>query len=655
MLEKVKFIQETKVDELLNLELVEGEKEYFLKAPTGSGKTYMQGYLISQLIKKYPKCKIIYQSLSKGDLTQQSADNIIKYDFENIKPYILSTDRSEQESISIPTDYNVYFLPRDLNKNKGLLEIPLKDFLEYKTKNDTKFLIIDECHEAHKNIEKYYDEFDRIYGFSATPTINQLKTGRYVELSDDECVDEEIIKKKKFIHIDDPIFPDNDDNQYIKEWLIKKVNQSINDFKEIKNNYKGSGINPALIIQISNKFQGQQEKEIITNILNKNGLLWYYRDQKGFISSDKINELKGASREKAWNYVKSNSSNIDVIIFKLAINTGVDIPRACYLLQIRKTQSETLDEQVIGRIRRNPLLKDWDDIDPKFKTNLLTAYINGVEQQETRKVEYVKRIKNIEIQTTILKDKKPLSFKNINKSEFKKYEGELKNIFKLKENWDCIDGKIKNNYKNITKNEWIELCLNIDILNSKPFINNYSNNVGISSSVGLQELTFYRIDPYETIIDNWNWKKCDNENNHIYTFESIAEKEVADRLKNLNLTLWGKNWFNGSKISFEYFLRQKGNYLISKQYPDFFVIKNNKKYLIEVKSFDGKNQASIEYQDYFNKVESIKKVYDEIAQITNQIMVVIVKQKDKTWVSYVYEKDKQPTTYTNRNLYDFLK
>ena len=225
----------------------------------------------------------------------------------------------------------------------------------------------------------------------------------------------------------------------------------------------------------------------------------------------------------------------------------------------------------------------------------------------------------------------------------------------MKENWDCIDGKIKNNYKNITKNEWIELCLNIDILNSKPFINNYSNNVGISSSVGLQELTFYRIDPYETIIDNWNWKKCDNENNHIYTFESIAEKEVADRLKNLNLTLWGKNWFNGSKISFEYFLRQKGNYLISKQYPDFFVIKNNKKYLIEVKSFDGKNQASIEYQDYFNKVESIKKVYDEIAQITNQIMVVIVKQKDKTWVSYVYEKDKQPTTYTNRNLYDFLK
>ena len=50
MLEKVKFIQESKVDELLQLEQIEGEKEYFLKAPTGSGKTYMEGYLISQLI-----------------------------------------------------------------------------------------------------------------------------------------------------------------------------------------------------------------------------------------------------------------------------------------------------------------------------------------------------------------------------------------------------------------------------------------------------------------------------------------------------------------------------------------------------------------------------------------------------------------------------
>jgi type III restriction enzyme len=40
---------------------------------------------------------------------------------------------------------------------------------------------------------------------------------------------------------------------------------------------------------------------------------------------------------------------------------GYDIPRACALFQIRDTESGTLDEQVLGRIRRNPILKDWEE------------------------------------------------------------------------------------------------------------------------------------------------------------------------------------------------------------------------------------------------------------------------------------------------------
>ena len=130
--------------------------------------------------------------------------------------------------------------------------------------------------------------------------------------------------------------------------------------------------------------------------------------------------------------------------------------------------------------------------------------------------------------------------------------------------------------------------------------------------------------------------------------------QVAEELNELGLTLWGKNWYNGSHISYEYFLRQKGNYLISKQHPDFFVVKNNKKYLIEVKSFDGNNQTNIGYQDYFDKVESIKKIYKEISKITDQVMVVIVKDQGN-WISYVYEKDKDIAIYKNRDKYNFLK
>lgn len=654
MIEKVKFYQEGTIDQLLQLENEEGEQEYFVKAPTGSGKTYMQAYLISQLINKYPNCKIIYQSLSKGSLAKQSYESIEKYNFQNINPYLLTTDKSKEERLTIPTNYNTYFLPRDLNKDKGLLKNPLKDFFTYKTRNDQKFLIIDECHEAHTNIDEYLPFFDRVYGFSATPKKEQVIRGRYVELTEEECEEIQLIKTKKIIHQDDPIYPSIEDKEHSLDWTEKKVLQSLEDFKEIKKDYKDTGVNPALIIQISNKTQGSYQKDKIIEILNSKGILWYYRDKDGYESSDKINELKGVNRHKAWEYVKNNNSNIDVIIFKLAINVGVDIPRACYLLQIRDTQSETLDEQVIGRIRRNPKLLEWDSLNKDKQDKLLIAYVNGVEQQETRAVKFVKRKQNISIQTTELKNKIPNQLRNIDELDMKKYENQEFDIFQLKEYWDKLDGRIKSSFQNIDKKKWIELCINVDLINKQSFNYDYTNNIKNNGDpVGLQEKTFYRIDKEIREIEQWNWENDDKSPK--YSFESYAEAHIAEELDALGLELWGKNFYNKSKIRFEYFLHQKGNILISKQCPDFFVIKNNKKYLIEVKSLKTRNYSSqIDRNDYEEKVKSIKEAYKEISKVTNQIMVVIVEQEQGGWISYIYENGNQTKKYNNEKL-NFLK
>ena len=654
MIEKVKFYQEGTIDQLLQLENEEGEQEYFVKAPTGSGKTYMQAYLISQLINKYPNCKIIYQSLSKGSLAKQSYESIEKYNFQNINPYLLTTDKSKEERLTIPTNYNTYFLPRDLNKDKGLLKNPLKDFFTYKTRNDQKFLIIDECHEAHTNIDEYLPFFDRVYGFSATPKKEQIISGRCVKLSEEECEEIQLIKTKKIIHQDDPIYPSIEDKEHLLDWTEKKVLQSLEDFKEIKKDYKDTGINPALIIQISNKTQGSYQKDKIIEILNSKGILWYYRDKDGYESSDKINELKGANRDKAWEYVKNNNSNIDVIIFKLAINVGVDIPRACYLLQIRNTQSETLDEQVIGRIRRNPKLLEWYSLNKDKQEKLLIAYVNGVEQQSTRDVKFVRRKQNVFIQTTKLINKIPNQLRNIDKLNMKKYENEEFDIFQLKECWDKLDGRIKSSFQNINKKKWIELCINVDLINKQSFNYDYTGNIEKNGDpVGLQEKTFYRIDKDFREIEKWNWENDDKSIK--YFFESYAEAHIAEELDKLGLELWGKNFYNKSKIRFEYFLHQKGNILISKQCPDFFVVKNNKKYLIEVKSLKSTNSSSqIDRNDYAEKVNSIKKAYNEISKVTRQIMVVIVEQEEGGWVSYIYEDGNETKKYNNEKL-DFLK
>ena len=77
-------------------------------------------------------------------------------------------------------------------------------------------------------------------------------------------------------------------------------------------------------------------------------------------------------------YARSNLSNIDVIIFKLVISEGWDIPRACMLYQARNSRSKQLDEQVIGRVRRNPRLIDYETLSVEGKKLATTAWVWGV-------------------------------------------------------------------------------------------------------------------------------------------------------------------------------------------------------------------------------------------------------------------------------------
>ena len=77
-------------------------------------------------------------------------------------------------------------------------------------------------------------------------------------------------------------------------------------------------------------------------------------------------------------YAKSNTSTIDVIIFKMVISEGWDIPRACMLYQVRDTQSKQLDEQVMGRVRRNPRLLDFEDLSTEAQKLATTAWVWGL-------------------------------------------------------------------------------------------------------------------------------------------------------------------------------------------------------------------------------------------------------------------------------------
>ena len=92
------------------------------RAPTGSGKTFMMADFMNQILASNDKLIFLVSTLSKGNLAQQNYDSFKNLSdnkiFPELKPHLISTDISGEESLFIPIDYNVYVLPRDLYKEK---------------------------------------------------------------------------------------------------------------------------------------------------------------------------------------------------------------------------------------------------------------------------------------------------------------------------------------------------------------------------------------------------------------------------------------------------------------------------------------------------------------------------------------------------------
>ena len=123
MLQEVIELHDNAVSSLIDK--IRRKNNVTFKSPTGSGKTYMMADLMNRILSERDDIVFIVSTLSKGNLGQQNYEKFIEYqqqgDFPMLKPYIISTSLSNEESLFIPTDYNVYVLPRDLYKEGGLL------------------------------------------------------------------------------------------------------------------------------------------------------------------------------------------------------------------------------------------------------------------------------------------------------------------------------------------------------------------------------------------------------------------------------------------------------------------------------------------------------------------------------------------------------
>lgn len=693
------------------VELTSSQDEITFKAPTGSGKTYMMAQMMNNILSADKNVIFLVSTLSKGDLATQNYEKFQEYsakgNFPELKPYLISSQIAGEERLFVPTDYNVYLLPRDLYKKGGrLMQGSMEGFLF--TITGTKlvgglskkvYLIKDECHIATNNLDSLSEKFfTKIYNFSATP---KLSRGQHpdVEIKNEEAVNANLIKDIELI--DDPSID---------------VASAIEKFEEVKKDYRNLlGLNPCLIIQISNKDKADEEIIKIKKELGKTehtDLKWMIivNDEKQCDTNDTF-KAKKLPVSKWKDYAKENSSTIDIIIFKMVITEGWDIPRACMLFQMRDSKSKQLDEQVMGRVRRNPRLLDFETLSQKAQKLAMTAWVWGIVPEDFRKSFGVKLWQDssiitdeIKIKTTRLKTlTKKASFNLENFLDSQSVISAPSSIFDLWRSFVKSENAVQDMGRNYAINyeKWRYFTENIEAVASESgqYVNDYEKSMevvkdekGKDIEVSFATNSHYADNGNNYVnIGDWVWKRNDGKDK--FSFDSEAEREWTEILKDLSkddviegdgrvgkriivgknnpkagavdlfgetepdlldtkpIYLWGKNYIANSQIKFEYYLGA-----LHSSYPDFVMKDNfNRVHIFEVKSVNISSNmvGGFENNIYKTKLEELKKAYKQASKLTEQIFYLPI-LRDDSWRIFQYIRGEEKLI-TKDEFIDFCK
>lgn len=668
MLQEAKDLQNSAVTRLVSV-LSQGKKEYTFKAPTGSGKTYMMADFMNRILATHNNVVFIVSSLSKSELAEQNYNSFCALaqngTFPKLNPYLINSETSGEGALYIPTDYNVYVLPRDLYKDKSklkeegtflnFLQTTTGDLLSGGTAGKSIFIIKDECHIATSNLDELGHYFSVVINYSATPKLSRRQLPD-VEISNTDAEEAKLIKQVAFQ-------PDDD-----------SLDTALDKFEGIKADYTNKlRVNPCFIIQISNKDKAEEElKNTIFPTLGNTkhqDLKWVYitgdKSGKGCQTNDSgLNKLPVAR----WkDYMKGTESSISVIIFKMVISEGWDIPRACMLYQVRDTQSKQLDEQVMGRVRRNPRLLDFERLPKDAQDLASTAWIWGIKPKEMGLPKQVNLFRNYGIEEEIRVTPTKLKIETIRKDldipsllKDKKEQVTGDNIFTLYRTLTQQDNEVQDlcyDYAD-TFGKWRLFIENVSEIKKKFYshITDYEKSMMVCESVPFPYGSFYNETEKTLTLDDWIWyRKEGDETSDEFSFDSEAEKKWAEVLKDIrhnsikqtnlfqdNKFLWGKNFPMNSEIKFEYFADG-----VHSSYPDF-VMKDKKGriHIFEVKSVNKSPLLNINDEEYESKVKSLKECYKACSKKTKHIFYLPILDGN-TWKITKFENGEETTIDKN--------
>ena len=342
-------------------------KEVVFKAPTGSGKTFMAASLFEELAEENPSVNfcILWACPGKGELHKQSFDAVKTYLGGN--PVCSLLEDNFFGSRKYIKDKEIVFINWEklIQKDKktgkwanNLMKdqegMNFIDVIEKTKQNGTRvILVIDESHigaSQKTRIQEFINTIiipNIVLEMSATPLNNHID----VEIEAQKVVDEGMIKEdvivNQGINKEDKTLAEQDSELLVLQKGYDKRQEIVEEYNKLN-----IAVNPLVLIQIPNVDEGEAKKLVIKDFLREkgitedNGKLKFWCDDKGNFDKKAI---------------KKNNDITEYLVFKTAVATGWDCPRAHILIKFRDGKSETFETQTIGRILRTAEAKSYDN------------------------------------------------------------------------------------------------------------------------------------------------------------------------------------------------------------------------------------------------------------------------------------------------------
>ena len=415
---QLKNFQEDAVDFLFNKTTDSNSKpKIVMQSPTGSGKTIILIAYIEKYLDFHKDSVICWLCPGKGELEEQSKEkmehfaptlktgtvfDILNTGFERATTYFINWETIIKKDNTAIRD----------SERKNLFE----RISEAHNRNLNFIVIIDEEHQ--NNTSKADDIISSInakYEIRVSATPNKRVVGEFYEIPEIEVINEGLITR--FMYINDGldtievenIFHETDILLEKADEVRKKIAQAYIEEKE--------DIRPLVLVQFPNLndvlIEHVEEKLKSMGYSYKNKLLasWFSAESKEDKDrkSKKLGKINiGTTDEDS--ITKANATPV-FLLFKQALATGWDCPRAKILVKLRENMSETFEIQTLGRLRRMPKAKHYGKeildcsylytFDEKYKLEVIKAG-NAFETQrvflkeEPKQIKLVKETRNLD-------------------------------------------------------------------------------------------------------------------------------------------------------------------------------------------------------------------------------------------------------------------